>query len=81
LNLAIAEVALQNSKHVLDPSRDHAEPAFPYLLALGEVAIRLGFLPHRQQHARRFGRTSLFVAGVALVAMDRPIILVDQADP
>src|SRR2546423_1155609 len=78
-HLAIAELALHDTEHVLHFGAHFAEAAIAHLLSLAELTPRLRLLLDRPQHAGVFGRALLLVAGVALVAVDRAVVLADQA--
>src|SRR5262249_42257904 len=77
-HLAIAELAFDDAEDVLDLGADFAEPAIARPLPSGELAPRLGLLLDRPQNARGFCRALPLVAGVALVAVDRRVVLADQ---
>src|SRR3977135_2928197 len=66
-HLAIAELALHDTEHVLHFSAHFAEAAIARLLSLAELTPRLCLLLDRPQHAGVFGRALLLVAGVTLV--------------
>jgi hypothetical protein len=68
-HLAIAELALQDTEHVLRFGAHFAEAAIARLLSLAELAPWLGLLLDRLQNARGFCRAPLLVARVALVAV------------
>ena len=78
-DLAVAELAFQHPEHMRDLGAHLAEAAVPGTLALREVAVRLRLLLHRPQHGGRFRRSLLFGARITLVAIDRRVVLADQA--
>src|SRR6185295_10964423 len=78
-HLAITELALHDTEHVLHFGAHFAEAAIARLLSLAELAPRLRLLLDRPQHARVCGRALLLGADVALVAVDRAVVLADQA--
>src|SRR3954464_2080510 len=77
-HLAVAELALHDTKHMLDFRAHLAEPVIAGTLAGRQPAAGSGLLLHRPEHARRLRGALLRVARVALVAIDRGVIIADQ---
>src|SRR4029079_10300059 len=69
-HLAIAELALNDTKHMLDFRAHLAEPVIAGTLASRQPAAGFGLLLHRPEHPRRLRAALLRIAGVALVAID-----------
>src|SRR6185503_18741958 len=76
-HLAISELALEHSEDVFDLGTHLAEAAIAGALTLGEVAARLCLLFHAPEHTGLLRRTLLCIAGIALVAIDRRVVLAD----
>src|SRR3954451_23420644 len=67
-HLAVAELALNDTEHMLDFRAHLAEPMIAGTLAGRQPAAGFGLLLHRPEHARRLRGALLRIAGVALVA-------------
>src|SRR3954470_13288470 len=77
-HLSIAELALNDTKHMLDFRAHLAEPVIAGTLAGRLPAAGFGLVLHRPEHARRLRGALLRVARVALVAIDRSVVIADQ---
>src|SRR3954469_15517176 len=77
-HLAIAELALNDAKHMLDSCAHLAEPVIAGTLASRQPAAGFGFLLHRPEHPRRLRGALLRIVGVALVAIHRGVVFADQ---
>src|SRR4051812_15264709 len=77
-HLAIAELAFNDAKHMLDSRAHLAEPVIAGTLASRQPAAGFGFLLHRPEHPRRLRGALLRIVGVALVAIDCGVVFADQ---
>src|SRR6185295_18248959 len=77
-NLAIAELALQHAKDVLDLGAHRAETTIAGALTLREIAARLRLFLHAPQRAGGLRRALLRIARVAFVAVHGRVILADE---
>ena len=79
-DLAIAELAFDDAKHVFDLRAHFAEAAVASGLPLREIAARLRLFLHDPQHAGAFRRALLFIARIALVAVHGAVVFADEID-
>src|SRR6478752_3698677 len=77
-HLPVAELALHDTKHMLDFRAHLAEPMIAGTLAGRQPAAGFGLLLHRPKHARRLRGALLRATRVALVAIDRGVVIADQ---
>src|SRR5215203_3496396 len=77
-HLAIAELALNDAKHMLDSRAHLAEPVIAGTLASRQPAAGFGYLLHRPEHPRCLRGALLRIVGVALVAIDGGVVFADQ---
>src|SRR5262249_10324470 len=73
-HLAVTELALHDTEHMLDLGADFAEAAIAGALVMCQPVSGRGLLLHRPQHACCFCCALLGTAGVALIPIHRGVV-------